>query len=70
MSSEKNSESSTQQTLQQPVRYVGVGLHSGQRVSMRVRAGEENTGICFVRKDVPVGRGVIPARWHNVIDTQ
>lgn len=70
ISTGKGSELVAQQTLQQPVRYVGIGLHTGQRVSMRVRRGEENTGICFVRKDVPVGRGVIPARWHNVIDTQ
>lgn len=69
MSSGKYSESAAQQTLQQPIRYVGVGLHTGKRVSMRVRAGGENTGICFVRKDAPVGRGVIAARWDNVIDT-
>lgn len=59
-----------QRTLKSPIRYVGVGLHSGQRVSMRVRPARANSGIRFVRKDVPVTQGLIPARWHNVTDTR
>ena len=59
-----------QHTLKSPIRYVGVGLHSGQRVSMRVRPARANSGIRFVRKDVPVTQGLILARWDNVTDTR
>lgn len=59
-----------QRTLKESIPYVGVGLHTGKNVSMRVRSAEENRGIRFVRRDAPAGQGVIPALWHNVIDTR
>mgnify|MGYP003333014230 CR=1 FL=1 len=59
-----------QRTLKSAIRYVGVGLHSGQRVSMRVGPAHSNSGIRFVRKDVAVTRGLILARWDNVTDTR
>lgn len=66
----KQTDRLTQTTLKESIRYVGVGLHTGRGVSMHVRSSEINTGICFVRKDAPVGQGTIPALWHNVTDTQ
>lgn len=65
----KNIDWMTQRTLKSNVGYVGIGLHSGHRVSMRVRPARINTGIHFIRKDVPVAERVISARWNNVTDT-
>jgi len=59
-----------QRTLRSTICYVGIGLHSGHKVSMRVRPAEENTGISFIRKDVPQGQGLVQPRWYNVVDTQ
>lgn len=59
-----------QRTLKSSISYVGVGLHSGQRVSMGVRPARANSGIRFVRKDTPVTQGLILARWDNVTDTR
>lgn len=59
-----------QKTLKQSITYVGVGLHSGQNVSMTVHPGEVDSGIHFLRKDVPSGEGLVPARWYNVVDTR
>ena len=59
-----------QRTLKTCIPYVGTGLHSGCRIGMLVRPGEMNTGVRFVRKDVPMGHGVIPGLWHHVVDTR
>jgi UDP-3-O-[3-hydroxymyristoyl] N-acetylglucosamine deacetylase len=59
-----------QRTLKTCIPYVGTGLHSGCRIGMLVRPSEVNTGVRFVRNDVPTGRGVIPALWHQVVDTR
>ena len=49
-----------QQTLAQKVSYTGVGLHSGKEVLMTRCPAEVNTGIVFVRTDLPE-RPEIPA---------
>jgi len=67
---EKHSGTVMQHTLKESISYVGRGLHTGHKVAMRLRPGEVNSGICFFRKDVPRGRGMIPARWHNVVTTR
>lgn len=59
-----------QRTLETSIPYVGTGLHTGCRVGMTVRPGEANTGVRFVRNDVPAGRGIVPALWHHVVDTR
>ena len=59
-----------QHTLKTCIPYVGTGLHSGCRIGMLVRPGEVNTGVRFVRTDVAAGHGIIPALWHQVIDTR
>jgi len=58
-----------QKTLKGSIECVGIGLHSGCRVSMVIRPGEANTGVYFIRKDVPAGRRLIRARWYNVVNT-
>lgn len=58
-----------QKTLATTISYVGVGLHTGQKVSMIVKPAHGDSGISFIRKDAPPGCGLIEARWYNVIDT-
>ena len=57
-----------QRTLQAPIFGEGVGLHSGQKVSIRLIPAPVNTGLVFVRKDLtpPV---VILARSEYVVET-
>jgi UDP-3-O-acyl-N-acetylglucosamine deacetylase len=45
--------STSQCTFSQAIHYVGIGLHGGRSVSMQLHPTVPNTGICFVRKDVP-----------------
>jgi UDP-3-O-[3-hydroxymyristoyl] N-acetylglucosamine deacetylase len=57
-------------TLADEINYVGVGLHSGQKVSMTLLPAPPNNGICFLRKDVAPDHGLIRASWRNVVDTR
>lgn len=59
-----------QRTLRESIDYVGIGLHTGRHVSLRVYPGQPDTGIWFIRKDAGQGLGVIPALWHRVVDTR
>src|SRR5258706_3508706 len=56
-----------QQTLNRSADYSGVGLHSGNRVTMRMLPAEPNTGIRFRRTDLE-GKPEIEARVENVIE--
>lgn len=49
-----------QRTLGKAVEYAGIGLHTGQVVSIRFCPAQVNTGILFVRTDLP-SRPVVPA---------
>lgn len=51
-------------TTQRPVEAVGVGLHSGVPVSLRILPAPPSTGIVFVRTDLD--RFLIPASWRYV----
>jgi UDP-3-O-[3-hydroxymyristoyl] N-acetylglucosamine deacetylase len=59
-----------QHTLRTTVYCEGVGLHSGQSIAMCVRPAAADSGISFVRKDVPMDNGALRALWHNIEDTQ
>ncbi|MCI0505708.1 MAG: UDP-3-O-acyl-N-acetylglucosamine deacetylase [Gammaproteobacteria bacterium] len=59
----------TQKTLSQPITYVGIGLHTGCKAAMVVRPAEPDSGINFLRKDAPPGKGFIAARWYDVVET-
>jgi UDP-3-O-[3-hydroxymyristoyl] N-acetylglucosamine deacetylase/3-hydroxyacyl-[acyl-carrier-protein] dehydratase len=56
-----------QQTINQPASYSGVGLHSGNRVTMTFLPAPPNTGIKFRRVDLE-GKPEIEARVENVIE--
>jgi UDP-3-O-[3-hydroxymyristoyl] N-acetylglucosamine deacetylase len=59
----------TQRTLSHPVTATGVGLHSGQTVTMTLSPAPVDHGIVFQRVDLP-GQPRIKAQWDLVIDTQ
>jgi UDP-3-O-[3-hydroxymyristoyl] N-acetylglucosamine deacetylase len=57
-----------QRTLKSIVRAVGVGVHTGEKVSMALRPAPVDTGIVFCRSDLP-GNPAIPATALNVSNT-
>ena len=59
---------SQQQTLRQSVSYSGIGLHSGNRVTMTLQPAPANAGIRFRRVDLE-GKPEIEARVENVTQT-
>lgn len=56
-----------QQTIDRPATFAGVGLHSGNRVSMTFLPAPPNSGIRFRRVDLE-GKPEIEARVENVIE--
>ncbi len=56
-----------QRTVARPVESVGIGLHKGRPVRLRLEPMETGSGIVFYRKDTGV---TIPLRPENVVDTQ
>lgn len=59
-----------QRTLRGSAECSGIGVHSGETVTLRLLPAAENTGIVFVRTDLVNGARIIPARWDYVVDTQ
>lgn len=57
-----------QRTLQRTVSASGIGLFSGEKVSIRLCPAEENWGIVFQRVDLP-HRPLLPARSEYVQGT-
>ena len=57
----------TQTTIAKPVELVGIGLHKGNPVRLRIEPMEADSGIVFYRKDVGVS---IPLKPENVVDTK
>jgi len=57
-----------QYTLERSVKAVGIGLHTGEKVSLKINPSPANTGICFVRCDLSPEQ-VIPARAEYVVNT-
>ena len=57
-----------QVTLAAGVTYSGAGLHSGKDVTMTLKPGEPDTGIVFIRTDLP-GQPEIHARAELVTST-
>lgn len=58
-----------QKTLQKSAAFSGIGLHSGNKVTMTLLPGSPNSGLRFRRVDLE-GRPEIEARSENVVDTQ
>src|SRR5947207_2642920 len=56
-----------QQTLNRPATFSGIGLHSGNKVTMTFLPGPPNSGIRFRRVDLE-GKPEIEARVENVVE--
>ncbi len=56
-----------QTTIKKSVELVGIGLHKGSPVKLRLEPLESNSGIIFYRSDVNVS---IPLKPENVVDTK
>lgn len=59
--------SDRQQTLKAPIGCVGIGVHSGRRVALRLVPAPVGHGIVFRRTDLAMD---IPARFDRVADTR
>lgn len=57
-----------QKTLAQPLRFSGIGLHSGRPVNVTIAPAGANHGLRFVRADLP-GKPEILAHYSRVVDT-
>ena len=56
-----------QTTIKKSVELVGIGLHKGVPVRLRLEPLESNSGIVFYRSDIDVAIPLIP---QNVVDTK
>jgi UDP-3-O-[3-hydroxymyristoyl] N-acetylglucosamine deacetylase len=58
-----------QRTISNTTKVTGIGIHSGKRVSMKLIPADNDTGIRFIRVDLP-GRPEIIAHAENVGATE
>jgi len=59
-----------QNTLNSKIECHGVGLHSGVMITMTLCPAEVDSGIVFVRSDLPASSCVIPVTFDSVVDTR
>ena len=57
-----------QRTIKNPIKAVGVGLHSGKEVNLSIKPSDPDTGIIFKRIDLKNNNLVIPS-FSNVSNT-
>ena len=57
-----------QKTIKKPVKFQGIGLHSGKNVTLYIKSSEPNTGIIFKRIDLNSNNIVYP-NFNNVTNT-
>ena len=53
-----------QKTIKQAIEFNGVGLHSGNKVNMKIKPAEPNTGIIFKRIDLKNNNFVVPGVYN------
>ncbi len=58
-----------QKTIQSVVSFEGVGVHSGDCISLSIYPAGPGHGITFVRTDVQDKDNVVQAHWDRVVDT-
>ncbi len=54
-----------QKTIKKSVEFEGVGIHTGEKVLVRFKPAEPDTGVNFVRLDLP-GKPSIPANANSI----
>ena len=57
-----------QRTIKRAVSCQGVGLHLGRKVHLTLSPAPADSGITFVRRDLP-GQPSVNADWQSVVDT-
>ena len=57
-----------QKTINDPVKFTGIGLHSGKVVNISINPSEPNTGIIFKRIDLK-NNNLIFQRFANFTKT-
>lgn len=57
-------------TLRTQAQCAGVGVHSGQKVTLKLFPAAPNSGITFIRTDLSGDARIIPAQWDHVADTK
>ena len=57
-----------QKTIKKSVSLKGVGLHTGEPVSMKINPAEPNTGIVFKRTDLKNNNYIISAKNNDLIE--
>jgi len=57
-----------QKTLKKEVSFYGIGLHSGNKVNLKVKPANPNTGIIFKRVDLNLNNFIYP-NFENVSNT-
>jgi len=57
-----------QRTLKKEIGCFSIGLHTGRKINMKIKPASADTGIVFIRTDLP-DAAPIPARYDNVCDT-
>ncbi|MCX5681608.1 MAG: UDP-3-O-acyl-N-acetylglucosamine deacetylase, partial [Candidatus Omnitrophica bacterium] len=55
-----------QKTIQHEVSIQGKGLHLGKEAKVTFKPAEVNSGICFVRVDLP-GKPSVKAEYKNIV---
>lgn len=58
-----------QLTIKREIGCDGIGLHTGKKVNLTIKPAEADSGICFLRVDLP-GVPVIEAKNTQVVATQ
>ncbi len=59
-----------QRTIKNATTFEGIGLHSGQNIQMSVLPAPVDSGIQFIRTDLPVEHQRIDAKFDHVCDTR
>ncbi|KUG23858.1 udp-3-o- n-acetylglucosamine deacetylase [hydrocarbon metagenome] len=57
-----------QRTVKKEISCFSVGLHTGRKINMNIKPAPADTGIVFIRRDLPEA-APIQARYDNVCDT-
>ena len=60
---------SYQTTISNPVKFEGIGLHSGEKCTLKILPAEVNHGVVFKRTDLKVNN-LIKACYLNVTSTK
>jgi UDP-3-O-[3-hydroxymyristoyl] N-acetylglucosamine deacetylase len=58
-----------QTTVKSPIRFQGVGLHSGQAATLTIHPASASYGIWFNRTDIDDRDTMIPARYHAAVQS-